>query len=297
MAGDAICDWLDVTYGPTDCPYPDLNLFLLGLEFTATRDRAGGVLYAPPIGRGVIKVLHSSRFAKISFSGGVCAYLRSICQFEPALGVLCSSPHKVTRLDAAMDYPVDAADVICHLLRRYPSGEVSLMRKTMALTRFTSVRTDGRESGTLYVGYRSAARFTARVYDKSLEALEKRAELLPATTRFEVTARKDAGATLRDAALPNSLFWHIAAPALLNRPEGIPVWSPNTDFHWSSTKREFDPAMVLQRRIDASAEIDSLISVADALGDSGRKYLLHLLSKRVMSSGGLAADERSCDVV
>lgn len=277
-----ICDWLDVTFAPDDCPYPELNLLLLGAGFEVSRDQGGAKCYLPPSGsRGMVQVVHASRFAKISISGGACAALREARLFEQVLWVLYSSPHKVTRLDAALDLSLDAADVIEALVARYPDGRVNLGRKALPVTRLTSTRLDGRESGTYYVGHRTAARFTARVYDKSLEALEKRGAVMPTTTRFEVTARKDSGATLRDAGLPEAIFWHIAAPALLKRPEGIPVWSPNTDAAWSAPARVFDPAETLRRRVEGSAELDALLAVADAMGGSGRSYLLHLLSQRV----------------
>lgn len=284
-----ICDWLDVTFAPDDCPYPELNLLLLGAGFEVSREQGGAKCYLPPSGaRGMVTIVHASRFAKVSLSGGACAALRDLQLFEQVLWILHSSPHKVTRLDAALDLPLDAAHVIAALCARYPDGRVNLGRKALPVTRLVSTRLDGLESGTYYVGHRTAARFTARVYDKSLEALEKRGQVLPTTTRFEVTARKDSGATLRDAGLPEAIFWHIAAPALLKRPEGIPVWSPNTDAAWAAPARVFDPAETLRRRVEGSAELDALLAVADAMGGAGRSYLLHLLSKRVQGSSEAA---------
>lgn len=282
-----ICDWLDVTFAPDDCPYPELNLLLLGAGFEVSRDQGGSKCYLPPSGaRGMVHIVHASRFAKVSISGGACAALRDLRLFEQVLWILHSSPHKVTRLDAALDLPLDAAHVIAALCSRYPDGRVNLGRKALQVSRLVSVRADGLESGTYYVGHRTAARFTARVYDKSLEALEKRGEVLPTTTRFEVTARKDSGATLRDAGLPEAIFWHIAAPALLKRPEGIPVWSPNTDAAWAAPARVFDPAETLRRRVEGSAELDAFLAVAAAMGPSGPSYLMYLLSKRVQGASG-----------
>lgn len=275
------CDWLDVTFSPTDCPYPELNLLLLDAGYRVSRDSGGARCYVPPGGRGAVKVIHASRFAKVSFSGGVCSSLRDLGIFDQALMVLSSSPHKVTRLDAALDVPTDAALILRSLSDRYPDGRISLGRKALPVTRMLSVRADGAESGTFYVGHRTSARFTARVYDKSLEALEKRGEQIPPTTRFEVTARKDCGATLRDASLPESIFWHIAAPALLQRPEGVPVWQPNTFTNWQSSPPSFDPAATLRRRVEYSEELEALADVADALGSEGRAYLITLLTRRL----------------
>lgn len=282
-----VCDWLDVTFSPTDCPYPELNLLLLDAGFTVQRDSGGSRCYVPPVGRGMVQVTHASRYAKVSLSGGACSALRDMGLFDQALHVLSTSPHKVTRVDAALDVLTDASYVIESLSARYPDGRVALGRKALPVKRILSTRVDGRDSGTYYVGHRTAARFTARVYDKTLEALEKRGEILPPTTRFEVTARKDSGATLRDAALPASLFWHIAAPALLKLPEGVPVWQPNTDMTWTSERPTFDPAATLRRRVEYSAELDALADVADALGDEGRNYLLRLIERRLTQPAGV----------
>jgi hypothetical protein len=189
---------------------------------------------------------------------------------------------------------MDAADVIPSLMARYPDGRVNLSRKALQVSRMLQVREDGRESGTFYVGHRSKARYTARVYDKSLEALVRRGELLPTTTRFEVTACKDSGATLRDAALPTAIFWHIAAPALLKRPEGVPMWVPNQDLGWTAPAPSFNPAEVLQRRVESSAELEAFLQVADSMGSSGRSYLLHLITRRLSDS---ASPEGSAEVV
>lgn len=289
------CDWLDVTYSPVDFPYPELNLLLLEAGFEVSKDKGGSRRYEPPEGfRGALTIDTAPRWARISASGGVCAALRRLGLWEPFLSVLGTSPHKVTRLDAALDLSIDAAGVIRTLMARYPDGRVNLSRKALPVSRLLQVREDGQESGTFYVGHRSAARFTARVYDKSLEALVKRGEQLPTTTRFEVTARKDSGATLRDAALPAAIFWHIAAPALLKCPEGVPMWVPNQDLGWTAPAPSFNPAEVLQRRVESSAELDAFLQVADTMGPSGRAYLIHLITRRL---GGSVVSEDTAEVV
>lgn len=289
-----ICDWLDVTFAPTDCPSPQLNLLLLGAGFSVARTKGGFRLYLPPGGfRGALTVEERSKWSRVSASGGVCSALRSLGVWEEYLSVLGSSPHKVSRIDAALDLAVDAADVIASLGKRYPAGRVNLSRKAMPVTRMLSVREDGRESGTYYVGRDAkAARFTARVYDKSLQMLERFGELLPVTTRFEVTACKDSGATLRDAALPAAIFWHIAAPALLTRPEGVAMWVPNQDQGWVTVPPSFNPAETLQRRVESSAELEAFLQVADAMGPSGRAYLLHLLQRRL---GGASPSQEASE--
>src|SRR6218665_365466 len=179
----SFCDGLDVPFSPLAWPYPDLNLLLLGANFIVRRDQAGGALYVPPGGIGAVKFVSAAKFAKVSISGGACEALRDAGLWPEMLAILSTSPHKVTRLDAAVDLPIDAAPVISMLRQKYPSGSVSLGRKALPVVVMLSTRADGVESGTYYVGHRTAARKTCRVYDKTMEMLEKRGAKIPPTTR------------------------------------------------------------------------------------------------------------------
>lgn len=290
-----ICDWLDVTYSPDDVPEPELRTLLLGLGFLVEYDKGMQLMYRPPDGaRGSVRVTYARRYGKISLSGGAIDYLRAADAWHEVLFHLSSSPHKVTRLDAALDVRTDAADVIARLMLRYPGGKVSLGRKALDVTRMLEVRADGRESGTYYVGYRSHARATARVYDKRLEVLKRTGvDLGHELTRYEVTARKDYGATLHDAAEPEALFWHVAAPALIPRvPEGVAMWSADNDFTgWEFTPKAYVPAEVLERRVEYSAELEALKLLSDELGAHGRSFLLSLISAKLGAS--TIADEEA----
>jgi hypothetical protein len=286
-----ICDWLDVTYAPDNCPYPELNLLLLGAGFSLTRSQDAHRCYVPPSGRGMLKVTHAHRFAKVSMSGGCCASLRASGLWDEALFILGSSPHRVTRLDAALDVSLDAADVLDKLRRKYPAGEVFLSRKAQRVTEFTSIRADGRRSGTYYVGHKDKARQSIRVYDKSLQMLDVYGESIATTTRYEVTARKDYGATLRDAAVPESIFWHIAAPAILKAPKGVPVWTPNLDQVWTHKASTFTAYEVMRNRVENSPELDALLDLADSVGPCGRTMLLSLLAKRADVTDDASQDQ------
>ncbi|AXQ65542.1 MAG: replication initiation factor family protein [Circular genetic element sp.] len=284
------CDWLDVTFAPHDTPYPEVNRLLLDAGFDVeSPDRTAFSYRHPDHPSSLLLVAPSRGTMRFSASGSACGALRDLGLWHDYLSALSSSPHRVTRVDAALDLPMDGADLVQLMRDRYPSGEVNLSRKSVRTTTFLEVRPDGRESGTWYAGHKSKARYTARVYDKALEALSKRGQLLPPTARIEVTAKGgDSGATLRDAAMPAALFWSIASPALLTAPEDAPVWTPNHDLGWTAEPREFDPAMVLRRRVEGMALLDALALVADDLGPNGRAYLLNLISKRLEASPALA---------
>lgn len=283
---NVFCDWLDVTFGPTDCPYPELNLLLLGLgmevEYSDHTTRRYSVPTKDPCLRGTLVIEHRPTFARVSLSGGVCEFLRERDSFGELLSILGTSPHRVSRLDATLDLAMDGADLVDSLRKRHSDGFATLTRKALPTTTMLSIREDGRESGTWYVGHRTRARVTARVYDKALQMLSKYGALLPPTARVEITIRE--GATLRDAAEPTACFWHYAAPAILKAPEDIPMWTQDTENGWTGPKREFDPAALLKRRVEACAELDALLDVADLLGPSGRAYLASLLERRVRAS-------------
>lgn len=281
------CDWLDVTFSPDCAPFPTVNRLLLDAGFDAeSPDR---VSFTYRHGRAVVVFGATRGTMRVSVSGSACALLRSIGRWNDLLAELSSVPHRVTRVDAALDLPMDGADLVDLMRRRFASGVVNLTRKAVTTSTFLAVRpADGRETGTWYAGRRSRARFTARVYDKAWEALQKRGEQMPPTARVEVTAGGgDSGATLRDAAMPAALFWHIAAPSLLDAPEGIPVWNPNQDLGWVAPTRDFDAAALLRRRVESFAMLDALAAVADDLGPEGRNYLLSLIEERLRAPVGL----------
>lgn len=285
-ASDVFCDWLDVTYGPTDCPYPEVNRLLLDAGFVSRASKDYGTsLYVPPHPHGgTLLIEHRSRWARISASGVCCEALRTSGHWMDYLSALSTAPHNVSRLDASLDRPVDGAIVIRELRARYPDGSARLGRKTLRAKTFLEVRRDGLESGTWYLGHRSRARTTARVYDKALELVTKYGETIAPTTRYEITAKSGSGVTLRDAAMPNDLFWHVASPALLQAPEGTNVWQSTDDLGWVSPPRTFDPYALLSRRVDSLSDLDALALLADDLGPNGRATLLRLLDKRLQAA-------------
>ena len=289
MTHPIICDFLDVTYSPSEAPWPSINRILLDAGFDAESSDRSSFTYR--LGRAVVKFGPSRGSLRASFSGAACAALREQGTWPDVLSELSSVPHRVTRVDAALDLAIDGADMVDLMRQRYPSGQVNLSRKAVATSVVLAIRpSDGRETGTWYAGRHTKARFTARVYDKAWEALQKRGESLPPRTRVEVTASGgDSGATLRDAAEPAALFWHLASPAILDAPEGAPVWTPNRDLGWVAPAKPFDPAALLKRRVESLAMLDALALVADELGPHGRDYLLSLLEKRLQASAGLPA--------
>lgn len=289
QGGEVFCDWLDVTFSPDDHPLESLRLWfdanLWPVRFTEPL-RSGydvGFDIASGSSSGVLVVEDRDRFARISASGGVLRYLRANSLLEDYLGLLAQCPHKVTRLDAACDYPIDGPDALRSLEAAYPDDRVSFQRKALKVTRLYSAREDGRQTGTWYAGHRSSARVTARVYDKQCEAYEKRGEYLPPTTRVELSFRKDHGCTLRDAIMPTSLYYQYASPVLVKRPQNVPDWVSHAE-PWVGSpppvKLDYE---VFKRRLETSPELLRLAELAAMHGESGEALLLRTFADAVRS--------------
>lgn len=274
-----ICDWLDVTHSPENSPSGEVATMLLSLGAEVPSD---GVYR---LGEGVVRVDAKRSHTRVSASGGAIAELRSQGVWLEYLSLLASCPHRVTRLDAAYDVCCDAADVLDGLRSRYYDGFARLGRKMLKVDLWMGVREDGRETGTWYVGYRSRARATARVYDKAWERLQVAGVAIPPRVRYEITVRRDYGASLRDAAEPHRIFWHVASPALLPAPAGVEPWESGWGGEWRFVMDELLPAEVLRRRVGSSGELAALIELADRLGPNGRTYLVRLLDGRVRGHG------------
>ena len=213
-ASEVICDWLDVTYSPdsqmigSEFKMGSIVTWLLSVgAICKSRDTSSSLFTVGE--RGTVKLNSNSAFTRISSSGSTLAHFRALGIYMEYLSELSSEPHRVTRLDAALDVQRDGADVLAECKSMFSAGYAALGRKTLKATYMTAIRSDGRETGTCYLGHRQRARQTARVYDKAQEAFDLRGELMPPTTRYEVTARGERGRpspTLRDAAEPTSIF-------------------------------------------------------------------------------------------
>lgn len=269
-----ICDWLDVTFHPEAAPLLSLKSLLLEMGADVLSPEAFRV------GSGSVHIARKYGVMRVSASGAALQAMRDAGVFMDWLSALSEAPHRITRLDAAYDVFADGADVLDDLRRQYSSGSVNLGRKAMPISLLLAVRPDGRETGSFYVGRRSRARVTARVYDKRQEQLDKRGVDGVPRTRYEVTVKQDYGATLRDAAEPDRLFWHVASPALLAKPDGMPSWSADWSQGWRADPRpELLAADVLERRLGRSAELDLLGEIADEMGPEGRVWLVRRLAK------------------
>lgn len=279
-AAEVFTDWLSVSFSPEE------DKILLDIEdYVSCNDgslrHADGVSRIFEFGDGTIKLESRSAFLSVSASGGALSHMRANNLFHQYLGVISDYPHKVTRLDAALDTPVDTPKVLKSFRRKFKDGLCLLSRRPVPVTYLTSIRPDGAESGTFYAGHRTKARVTARVYDKALERMVRAGVEIPPTTRYELTFKAEVGASLYDVVSPGSLFFRYASPVLLRRPANTPDWVCRTGEPWSYTRMELTPAERLKRRVENSADLEAIIELADKVGVNGRTYLMSLLKRRV----------------
>ena len=269
---EPFCDYLNVTCRPDNSFMDELSCFLDVVSCAVSfKDHEKTIV---SVGKGKIVLLQKTKFHSASASGSAISYLRNVGAFEDYLSVLADVPHKVTRLDVAVDVALDAPLMLRKLEKAYPDDRVSFTRKALKVTRLYSARdSDGQQSGSWYAGNYGKARLTAKVYDKQLEAFEKRGEILPPTTRIELTFAKDFGCSLRDAFMPASLFYTHSLPVLkanrkydawVSHGEGWTGTPPDTKLDWE----------IYKRRLDNSPEIASLVELAAKLGPTGKVLLM-----------------------
>ncbi|EMW3203609.1 hypothetical protein AAEU23_005042 [Escherichia coli] len=202
------------------------------------------------------------------------------------LSTLSSCRHNLTRLDVSMDIPVDAPEFFLDFLPKVSTGLFALRRETLKVTRVVSVRDDGLETGTIYIGKGSNARAKCTIYDKQHERRSNAGESIGPRTRIEFRLAKDFGVSLFDALSPDSLFWELAYPKILtNKPVNIPPWSKRELFTLLPRPvkhREVDHYDVLKNLIYDSPLFSTLISYSDKhIGEDGRRYLIHTISRLI----------------
>lgn len=282
-SSSVFCDWLDVTYSPLGSAVEDLRLWL-DVQLFPVRF-SDGVKCLVDIGCGVIKIECKPGFHRVSASGSVVSHLRGLGLFDEYLSILAMYPHKVTRLDAACDYAVDGPVFLRSLEARYPLDTVCLQRKALRVKRLYSCRaSDGLLTGTWYAGHKSNARVTVRVYDKQAEALDNRAEVLPPTTRVEFTFRKDHGCTLRDAAMPYSLYHQFASPTIVPMPADAAEWVAHGEGWPSAARPPKLPYEVFVRRLETSPELARLAELCSGFGEAGEATLIRAFTAQLRQS-------------
>jgi hypothetical protein len=237
---DAICDYLDVTCAPTTSFMGDLTnwLALHSIECISFKDGSSNYL----LGLGVLKLSGTSRFHRASASGGFIDGLRERGLWRDYVNLLGTVEHKVTRLDVAVDVSVDAPVVLSALESHYSTGEFHFGNKAVRISTVLTRRPiDNAVSGTWYAGSRNtSARVIGKVYDKQLQLFDKHGILSPPLTRFELTFRKDFGASLWDVLSPTDIFYSHAEGLMGTKGVKYDDWASRGLMPWVSVPIDKD---------------------------------------------------------
>lgn len=275
------CDWLTVTTSLNnwDGLRASLSPVLDSLGLSVITDSPGHVLWRPSDAPGAVVAKRLGRIWVLSCSGSVIAGLRFRGLWGAYLSCIAERSHRVTRLDASADLAIDAAPVVDRVAKRGRAGKLSLTRKGIKpqhVETQLSLRFDGVLTGTVRLGAKNAD-VRMMVYDKQHERLQKGFPDCGHLVRYELTLRSGTGITLRDAMEPAAVFWHYASPDFLPAPPDAPVWVGHGSGFVMDHVSPLLPAERLRRRVQSSAEIASLMSLASEVGPYGLPLLLQEL--------------------
>ena len=289
---EPFCDFVGVTVPAEhwDALRVDMSAELDAIGMHVELDQERAVLWRSSDARGTVNAKRVGMVWAIGCSGSVCAGLRLAGRFEAYLATIGTRPHRVTRVDASVDLPIDAAPVVAAVAAAGRRGELSLTRKAIQPSQIEThigTRADGAESGTVYCGSKQAD-VRMVVYDKQHERMHR--WKLPDTgrlTRYELRVRGGVGLSLRDAARPAPLFWHYASPCFLPAPSDAPEWHSGGMGFELPRHEPPSAALRLRRRVQASADVASLLALADEVGPYGFQFLVTELRRLRTAKDGV----------
>lgn len=219
--------------------------------------------------------------AKGRFVAALVAH-RMLSEF---LSVWSTGPHRVSSADLSVDEFVDSPALkIQAAYAEAKTGSLRFTRKKIKPSDVSAVLSPtvyddtGLDTGTVYLGQRTAEAH-GRLYDKTQERAAKAGECIALTARHELTVSGKLGITLRDLVEPDSCFYHFWPAGLLDRPSGIPPWSPFAE-GFSVERRDRLPADRLKARIEFSTDIEDIIRLAHDCGPEGMTLLHRLIDTK-----------------
>lgn len=289
------CDAFNVSI-PDSSSYPfrqELDAFLL----TLGAEPCGSELYQLP-SKGTVKLRQLGGVASWSFMGAAISEVRDIGALGELLSIIGAYPHQVTRLDATLDLPSDAAPVLARVYRKARGGDIRLGRKSLAAraiikTLRPALYDPEVQTGSVYLGRRGDARILL-VYDKRNERLDRGYVDPGPVTRYELRLDKRTGVTLRDVQDPGPVFWSVLGGQVLPMPDDVPSWEPYGEALDLPQRERLPVAERLERACERSAALGALCELALGLGDDvGLAALQRCVAARYRVAGKTAAFRRA----
>lgn len=277
------CDFVRVTVPPgeVDAVMSDISPCLDAIG--ASVDSQGSYR----VGTGVFSQKLSHGVGVFSASGQILAELRAHELLSRFLMSFSSSPHKVTRVDAAMDIPIYAPDVVRSVYLLAHNEKIALSRKVVKRRNiskhFAPVRYEepsSRETGTVYCGG-PKAEVRAVIYDKRQEIMAKQGhDIGEHRTRLECRVSSGMSPSLRDVFEPMPMFHHFMSPSLVNAPDPPIAWV-SSGGSFSLDRAPILPFPRLRSIVDGSKDFERVFSIASSLGEPGLLMALSFIEKRM----------------
>lgn len=290
------CDWLDITFPLSSVRLDEMLDYFMSIGFQLHHlksvkgshqlhcflDKNNSSM------RGVLDISVVSRYdlLRVSLSGSVLSYLRSVNCFTSTLSFFSEFPHHITRLDSALDADIVSSLRLRYLRDKYPVN-CALTSRALSTNWRLSTGIDGKETGTFYVGdTRKSTLATARCYDKRHQLWQTTScDLGFEVFRYEITSRfkrdRD-GATLRDVLDPTSLFYHFASPSLLRKPKDVADWVGGSSFTFSvESPSDVLPSAQLKALIQENYLFQRIAALSRLPGSGGVDYALSLLRQEI----------------
>lgn len=227
--------------------------------------------------RGTVVFKRWGQVLQVGTSGRALASLRAAGLFGHWLSIIASYPHRVTRLDVAVDIRRPAAGSVMGLYRHVRTEGLALGRKRTpaakcrGLLRASHYVTPPVETGTVYVGRYGSAEICAKVYDKRNEVIDAGGSDPGDWLRVELTFSGQVGCTMRDVSSPGPLFWNYASE-LLAPPVGFVAWSRGDTGFDLERPAPVDPVVAITRACERNDGLRTVIRFSDRLGIA-RKHL------------------------
>lgn len=280
---DVFSDYASISV-PSD-RFPEVSQGLLPVL-----DVVGASCVSPGLYRldtGTVKVVPRGAVHVISATGRVLAALRAAQLLDTYLMAFADGPHRVTRVDAAMDFPGYGPDYVKAAYQLADNGKLRLSRKRVAPKKFWSpVLYEGgaaRETGSTYLGGRKAE-VSAVIYDKRQESIERYGvDIGENRTRAELRVRSGMRPSLRDISSPLPMFYHFMAPDIVYGFDA-PEWVPS-GFGFPVQRQEILPYERMKRLVQDSSDIGRALAAAEACGPEGLSLLIALIRRRAAQSG------------
>jgi hypothetical protein len=218
---EPFADWLSISFAPTHSPYLALDSFFSQLGVIEHKEDLNINLYRF-LGGGTCFLSLKKGYHNFMFSGSLISVIQELGFMNEFVSLLSENPHNITRLDVAYDFALPFPLYYEKLKKLYPKGLVNVRgheRKSLAILGYCS--RSKALSGTYYFQAKDyKGSIGIRVYDKSKEVFDRTGEVIPITTRIEITLKR--GASLIDFVSPSAAFWHHLPPCLLKVPENVP---------------------------------------------------------------------------